>query len=316
MVLGHTLPSHFGPPAWCDRPGTATATAGAMCCDLVHVVGFPGAGKSTLLHELLTACESPESPLLARSLGWASWLATSDERIIFIGRWAGRHRTGPHDAEDVCQGADRIIPGPGTVAVRDHLRVWRDAGARLIISDTIVPELILEKSVIKAANDAGIVVKLLEVDTPREIAWQRALKRSGNLSGKVKAIKQCTESWAKSRLDWSDPKLASANRDPKGLVVKFSHQLLSAGEIRTALMSYLQPGQLQPPPPMLSPPILYEPQAHRRIGQESSEGVTKDAADQDRPRGGGSRDRAVRQRSMTDTVLTRQGARSSKCSVM
>ena len=64
-----------------------------------------------------------------------------------------------------CQGADRIFPGAGGAAVTGRLRTWLADGARLIISDTIRSSL-LAKSVIKEANDAGIAVKLLEVDTP------------------------------------------------------------------------------------------------------------------------------------------------------
>ena len=200
------------------------------------LIGYPGAGKSTAVSQLIDACEIMHGQLRACTVPHAAWLESNDNRIVVVGRFAGRHAdTGGVTEQSMCQGADRIFAGVGTAAVRQCFSKFKALGAELVVIDTIRSTLLNENTV-DAARAAGFDVRILELNTSFEVAQQRAIARSRSERREaVLSVERHLNMWSTRREQW---------RKAQG------YQLHSSDSLRQWLMQYIKP--LQQAAPALS----------------------------------------------------------------
>ena len=223
------------------------------------LIGYLGAGKSTAVSQLVDACEKKGGQLRACSVPHAAWLESTDNRIIVVGRFAGRHAdTGSVTDQSMCQGADRIFAGVGTAAIRKCFSEFMASGAELVFIDTIRSTL-LNENTMDAARAAGFVVRILELNTPFKVAEQRAIARSSSERKEaLDSVRMHLDTWSTRREQW---------RKAQG------YQLHSADSLRQCLVQYV--GPLEQPAPAAPAPLPLPENKHDR--RERLEQALRDA---------------------------------------
>ena len=158
----------------------------------VCVVGAPGAGKSHLVRQLRDSFGAADwQPFMA---GRAPYLRRHN--VVLLGRYVDYHtRTGSASDKKFMDGADRIVPGPGTKAVNKAFQAFAQDGVDLILCDSVRPA-VFNKNTLQAARAAGYQVGVIVLPRPALAVAQARWKQPPGGTSLLERAKSLQE-WAK-----------------------------------------------------------------------------------------------------------------------